>query len=277
MKVVLFCGGRGLRMREHSEVIPKPMVRIGYRPILWHVMRYYAHFGHREFILCLGYRGDAIKDYFLHYDEALSNDFVLSDGGRTVDLLGSDISDWRITFADTGLESSIGERLRRVRHHLEGEDMFLANYGDTLTDAPLDRIIAEATASGHVATTMSVRPPHSFHIVEADPGGQVLQIRDAQHAGLRINGGSYVFRREIFDYVGRGEELVEEPFERLLAADLLGTYVYDGFWVSLDTLKDLQTLQDVEERGAAPWAVWRPGSSKPGVTRAAAPRSGDRE
>lgn len=258
MKVVLFCGGRGLRLREHSEVIPKPMVRIGYRPILWHVMRYYAHFGHREFILCLGYRGDAIKDYFLHYDEALSNDFVLSDGGRTVDLLGSDISDWRITFADTGLESSIGERLRRVRGHLAGEDMFLANYGDTLTDAPLDRIVAEAAAGRYVATAMSVRPPHSFHVVEADPDGHVRRMDDAQHAGLRINGGSYVMRAGIFDFIEPGEDLVDQPFERLLAADLLGAIEYDGFWMSLDTLKDLQTLQDYEERGAAPWAVWRP-------------------
>jgi glucose-1-phosphate cytidylyltransferase len=141
MKVVLFCGGRGLRLREHSEAIPKPMVQIGYRPILWHVMRYYAHYGHRDFILCLGYRADAIKDYFLHYDEAASNDFVLSEGGRRVELLGSDIADWRITFADTGLDTTIGERLRRVRHLLEGEEIFLANYGDTLTDAPLDELV----------------------------------------------------------------------------------------------------------------------------------------
>ena len=120
MKVVLFCGGRGLRLREHSEAVPKPMVQIGYRPILWHVMRYYAHYGYRDFILCLGYRGDAIKDYFLHYDEAVSNDFVLTEGGRRVELLGSDIADWRITFADTGLDTAIGERLRRVRHLLDG-------------------------------------------------------------------------------------------------------------------------------------------------------------
>ena len=143
MKVVLFCGGRGLRLREHSEAIPKPMVPIGYRPILWHVMRYYAHYGHRDFILCLGYRGDAIKDYFLHYSEAVSNDFVLSDGGRQIELLTSDIADWRITFADTGLDTTIGERLRRVRHLLAGEEIFLANYGDTLTDAPLDRLVED--------------------------------------------------------------------------------------------------------------------------------------
>ena len=158
MKVVLFCGGRGIRLRELSEAIPKPMVTIGYRPILWHVMRYYAHFGHRDFILCLGYRADAIKEYFLRYEEALSNDFVLSDGGRQIELLGSDIQDWRITFADTGLDTTIGERLSLVRRHLEGEELFLANYGDTLTDAPLDRIVAEARSSGAVAT-LAQRPP----------------------------------------------------------------------------------------------------------------------
>ena len=153
MKVVLFCGGRGLRLREHSEAIPKPMVQIGYRPILWHVMRYYAHYGHRDFILCLGYRADAIKDYFLHYDEAASNDFVLSEGGRRVELLGSDIADWRITFADTGLDTTIGERLRRVRHLLEGEEIFLANYGDTLTDAPLDELVETFRADTATAAT----------------------------------------------------------------------------------------------------------------------------
>lgn len=264
MKVVLFCGGRGLRLREHSEAIPKPMVRIGYRPILWHVMRYYAHYGHREFILCLGYRADAIKDYFLHYDEAFSNDFVLSDGGRTVDLLGSDIGDWRITFADTGLDSTIGERLRRVRHHLDGEDLFLANYGDTLTDAPLDRIVEDARTLGSVATTLSVRPPYSFHIVESEMDGRVNRIRDAQHAGVRINGGGYVLRPTIFDYLGSGEDLVDEPFERLAAEDRIRAVKHDGFWLSLDTLKDLQTLQDLEERGRSPWAVWRADPNEPG-------------
>ena len=175
MKVVLFCGGRGLRLREHSEAIPKPMVQIGYRPILWHVMRYYAHYGHRDFILCLGYRADAIKDYFLHYDEAASNDFVLSEGGRRVELLGSDIADWRITFADTGLDTTIGERLRRVRHLLEGEEIFLANYGDTLTDAPLDELVETFRADTATAALLAVRPSHSysFHVVDTDADGRV--------------------------------------------------------------------------------------------------------
>src|SRR4051812_32379317 len=137
MKVVLFCGGLGMRMREFSEAVPKPMVPIGYRPILWHVMKYYAHHGHKDFILCLGYKADVIKNYFLEYNECLSNDFVLSKGAKNIELLGRDIDDWNITFVDTGLTSNVGMRLRAVQKHLKGEEMFLANYTDGLSDVPL--------------------------------------------------------------------------------------------------------------------------------------------
>jgi glucose-1-phosphate cytidylyltransferase len=152
MKVVLFCGGRGMRMREYSETIPKPMVPIGPRPIMWHLMRYYAHYGHKDFILCLGYRGDSIKEYFLDYKEWLSNDFVLSGGGSDVELLSSDIDDWRITFVDTGIDANIGQRLRAVRTHLEGEEVFLANYSDGLSDVPLDRVVDFFHQTGGAAT-----------------------------------------------------------------------------------------------------------------------------
>jgi glucose-1-phosphate cytidylyltransferase len=264
MKVVLFCGGRGLRLREHSEAIPKPMVQVGYRPILWHVMRYYAHYGHRDFILCLGYRADAIKDYFLRYSEAVSNDFVLSDGGRRIELLGSDIEDWRITFADTGLDTTIGERLRRVRHLLEGEEIFLANYGDIVTDAPLDRLVDRFRADTAVAALLSVRPSYSFHVVDTAADGRVTALRDVAAADLRVNGGSYLFRRAILDRLDSGEDLVDAPFASLAAEGRLAAYPYDGFWVSLDTLKDLEVLQRLEAQDAAPWAVWRrspPGES----------------
>ncbi|MGC1492550.1 MAG: sugar phosphate nucleotidyltransferase, partial [Candidatus Acidiferrum sp.] len=141
MKVVLFCGGLGMRLREYAENTPKPMVPIGYRPILWHVMKYYAHYGHRDFILCLGYRADAIKHYFLNYDECLSNDFTLSLGGKHLELFHSDIHDWNITFADTGVNANIGMRLKSVEKYLEGEEMFLANYSDGLIDLPLPNFI----------------------------------------------------------------------------------------------------------------------------------------
>jgi glucose-1-phosphate cytidylyltransferase len=141
MKVVLFCGGQGMRLREMPEPVPKPMAPIGYRPLLWHLMKYYAHYGHHDFVLCLGYRADVIKEYFLNYDECVSNDFVLSSGGSNIELLRADIADWRITFVDTGLKSNVGQRLLRVQRYVEGEEIFLANYADGLTDLPLDRVI----------------------------------------------------------------------------------------------------------------------------------------
>jgi glucose-1-phosphate cytidylyltransferase len=260
VKVVLFCGGLGLRLRELSEAIPKPMVTIGYRPILWHVMRYYAHFGHQDFILCLGYRADVIKDYFLHYNEALSNDFVLTGGGRAPELLGRDIDDWRISMVDTGLRANLGQRLRAVEKHLGDDDIFLANYGDTLTDAPLPAFIEDFRAQGKIAAFISVRPSsYSFHLVQLKPGSDRLvgQIEDVRAADVWINGGYFLFRREIFDYIGPGEELVEAPFHRLIERDQLITYRYDGFWAPMDTLKDVQNLETLWESGSPPWALWQ--------------------
>jgi glucose-1-phosphate cytidylyltransferase len=256
MKVVLFCGGQGLRLRDHSDVLPKPMTRIGYRPILWHVMRYYAHYGHRDFVLCLGYRADVIKDYFLHYDEAVSNDFVLT-GGREVEHLSTDIGDWRITFADTGARTLIGQRLLRVRHHLAGEDMFLATYGDCLTDVPLDTVIEQFKASGRVAAFISVPATgYPFELVEYGDGDRVVGVRNPVHAGLRINGGYFVFRPEIFDYIKPGEELVEEPFRRLIAERQLLAVRHDGYWSPMDTLRDVNRLEAEAESGRPPWAPW---------------------
>src|SRR5919106_774644 len=158
MKVVLFCGGLGMRMREFSETIPKPMVPIGNRPILWHLMRYYAHYGHKDFILCLGYRGEAIKSYFVDYKEWLSNDFVLSGSSDRIEMLASDIHDWRITFVETGLSANIGERLLAVRPHLQGEETFLANYADGLSDVPLDKMIDRFRQQRKTAALLATRP-----------------------------------------------------------------------------------------------------------------------
>ncbi len=265
MKVVLFCGGQGLRLREYSEAVPKPMVPIGTRPMLWHLMRYYAHFGHREFVLCLGYQGEVIKNYFRSYDETISNDFVLSDGGRSVELLGSDIDDWRITFASTGLETNVGQRLMAVRRFVEGEPMFLANYGDNLSDANLDEYVADFQRRSEVAAFLSVRPSYTFHIVESDGAGLVTGIEHVHESAIRINGGFFLFRPEIFDYIEPGEELVEEPFRRLIAERQLIAYRYDGFWAPMDTLKDKVMLESLETSGQAPWALWNRGPAGGGA------------
>jgi glucose-1-phosphate cytidylyltransferase len=258
MKVVLFCGGLGLRIRD-AEDIPKPMVHIGYRPILWHVMKYYAHFGHKDFILCLGYKADAIKDYFLNYSEYVSNDFVLSDGGKKLELINSDIQDWRITFADTGTHSNIGQRLKAVQPYLEGEEEFLANYSDGLTDMHLPEQLDHFHQQGKIASFLCVKPNLTYHLVSLEQGnGSLVQnIHSIDNGSVRINGGFFVFNKRIFDYIQDKEELVIEPFHRLLSEKQLIGYPYDGFWASMDTFKDRQQLERHCAGGIAPWELWK--------------------
>jgi glucose-1-phosphate cytidylyltransferase len=258
MKAVLFCGGLGMRIRD-NENVPKPMITIGYRPIVWHLMKYYAHFGVKDFILCLGYRADYVKNYFLTYNECLSNDFTLSDGGRKLELLKSDIGDWRITFVDTGLAANIGQRLKAVEHHLQDEECFFANYADGLTDLNLGEQLAHFHAHDTIASFLSVKPNLSFHFVNADEDGRVRTIEDVARSHLRVNGGFFIFKREIFDYMREGEELVQEPFQRLVEQGGLLAYRYDGFWLAMDTFKDRQRLEELHGQGNAPWQVWNGG------------------
>jgi glucose-1-phosphate cytidylyltransferase len=264
MKVVLFCGGLGTRLREYSETIPEPMVNIGHRPILWHLMKYYAHYGHKDFVLCLGYRGDLIRQFFLTYDECMSNDFELSDGGREIRLYGRDIQDWRITFVDTGLHSNIGQRLQAVEKYLGGDETFMANYSDGLSDLPLGEYVEAFRRSGKIASFLSVRPSQSFHVVSSGDDGLVTDIRAVDSSTFRINGGFFIFKKSIFDYLQAGEELVQEPFQRLIEKRELLAYENRGFWASMDTFKDKQRFDDMEAQGNTPWAVWKPGPARPG-------------
>jgi glucose-1-phosphate cytidylyltransferase len=256
MKVVLFCGGMGMRIREYSDSIPKPMVPIGYRPLLWHVMKYYAHFGHKDFILCLGYKADAVKNYFLNYDECVSNNFVLSNGGHRLKLLNSDIHDWSITFVDTGVASNIGQRLMAVQSYLESEEVFLANYSDGLTDMPLPAYLDHFERLGKIASFLATPPAQSSHVVSVD-GDLAREIRPIARAGILINAGFFIFRQEIFRYMRDGEDLVEEPFRRLIAEEQLIAYRHEGYWACMDTFKDRQQLEDLYNRGDAPWEVWK--------------------
>jgi glucose-1-phosphate cytidylyltransferase len=256
MKVVLFCGGLGTRLRESAGEIPKPMVKIGYRPILWHLMKYYAYFGHKDFVLCLGYKADVIKEFFLKYEEWISNDFTLSEGGKQLDLVNSDIGDWKITFIDAGLHANIGERLVAARRYVEDEEMFLANYSDGLTDLHLPEMIEASRSSGKVASFMAVPPSQTFHLVDVEAGGDVTSIRPISESRLLINGGFFVMRQEIFDYIEPGEELVLEPFARLMKQRQLLGYRYERFWC-MDTFRDQQQLTDIYNAGDAPWEVWK--------------------
>ena len=204
LKVVLFCGGQGLRLREYADgTIPKPMAPIGLRPVLWHVMRYYSHFGVNDFVLCLGHKGEVIKEYFLRYNEAVSNDFVLLQGGRTLELLSTDIEDWRITFADTGQEATIAQRLLSVRRHLENEEIFLANYADVLTDAPLDAS-SRTSAAGTRSPPSSRSARTTRSLVSTDGNDTVSSIRHVRESDVDQRRLLHP-RREIFDYIRPGE------------------------------------------------------------------------
>jgi len=257
MKVVLFCGGLGTRIRDGSGELPKPMVKIGYRPILWHVMKYYAHYGHKDFILCLGYKADTIKEYFLNYNECLSNDFTLSNGGKELHLKQSDISDWNITFVDTGLRSNIGQRLKAVEKYLRDEEIFLANYADGLTDLCLPEMIDYSRKKGKIACFLCVKPSQSFSVVSLRDGDLVEEISYIRDTDITVNGGCFVFKREILDYIKDGEDLVVEPFQRLIKENQLIGYKYDKFFYCMDTFKEQQELNDMFDRGDAPWEVWR--------------------
>ena len=257
MKVVLFCGGQGMRIRDYSDQIPKPLVNIGERPILWHLMKYYSHFGHNEFVLCLGYGAQKIKEFFLRYDEWATNDFILSDGGGKIDLLATDIDQWKITFVDTGQDSNVGERLRRIQPYLGDDEVFLANYADGLSDLPLDAYIDNFLKRDKSACFISVPVPHTFHIVHTRESGDVIGLEPVSTSDVRINAGFFILRRDVFDYMKPGEEFVREPFERLIEDGKLMAHHYDGFWRSMDTFKDKVELERIEASADPPWMIWK--------------------
>jgi glucose-1-phosphate cytidylyltransferase len=263
MKVVLFCGGQGLRLHPSTERIPKPLVQVGGKPILLLLMKYYSFFGHRDFILCLGYKGEEIKKFFLNYDECLSGDFVLSNGSERQKLFKSDIENWKITFAETGLNSNLGERLKAVQKYLDGEEIFLANYADGITDMHLPTMIDFFIKRRKVGCLITVKPSVVFHYVSASKDNYVKEICQLNRTPLRINGGFFVFKKKIFDYIKPGEDLVNEPFQRLIEERELVAYKYDGFWASLDTYKDKQRLDELASKNASFWEIWNHRKSMP--------------
>ena len=255
MKTILFCGGLGTRIRDVAESIPKPMIPIGDKPILWHLMHYYSQFGHKDFVLCLGYKANVIKEFFLNHKPQTYADCVVTGFGKNVEILGDPQQDWRIAMIDTGIWRNIGQRLWAVREHVAGEEMFYANYSDGLCDVNLDEMTETFRASGKLACFIAVRPSFSLHLVDMRPSGKVQRIRASQDANLWINGGFFIFRSAIFDYMQDGEELVETPFQRLIDADQLMAFRHEGFWRPMDTLKDKQVLEDLVDKGTMPWRL----------------------
>jgi glucose-1-phosphate cytidylyltransferase len=247
----------GMRMREFSETIPKPLVPIGNHPILWHLMRYYAHYGHKEFILCLGYKSELIRAFVDGLSGHISHAFISAVSGIKFEFPEDSTADWKITCVDTGLETSVGQRLRAVRSLVSDDEVFLANYVDGLADVPLPALVERFIPSGRLACFASVRPQATFHLVTADSEGTVTEIDHIRSGNLRINGGFFVLRREIFEFIKEGDDLVDLPFRRLIEVGQLMTCRHDGFWACMDTFRERQILEDLCASGHAPWMVWK--------------------
>ncbi|MDD2762735.1 MAG: glucose-1-phosphate cytidylyltransferase [Opitutaceae bacterium] len=259
MKVVILCGGKGTRLREETEFRPKPMVPVGRRPILWHILKIYSHFGHRDFVLCLGHRGDIIKEYFRNYRWHAS-DVTLTLGRKpAVEFHEAPADeDWRITFADTGEQAQTADRVRRIQRYLGDETEFMLTYGDGVGDIDLTALLAHHRRSGKICTITAVRPPGRFGELTLSGDSQVTAFNEKpQTEGGYINGGFMVFSRRIFEHLSDTSEMLEQgPLKRLVQAGQLNAYRHDGFWQPMDTSQELTLLNQLWDSGRAPWKIW---------------------
>lgn len=261
MKVVILCGGYGTRIRDVTDAIPKPLIPIGGLPILWHIMKYYAHWGHAEFILCLGYKGELIKEFFLEY-EPRTRDFTINLGGaRSIQYhTNHSEADWRVTLADTGLNAMTGARVHRIQKYVGADEYFCLTYGDGVGDIDLDALIAFHRSHGKILTVTGVRPPGRFGELVADGQGQVVEFNEKPQAtsGI-ISGGFFVCSRRIFDYLGKEESLVFEqgPMRQLVADGEMMVFEHQGFWQPMDTNREYQLLNSLYDSGKAPWVIWK--------------------
>lgn len=256
MKVVILAGGYGTRIRDVAEELPKPMIPIGPLPILWHVMKIYARYGHTQFIVCLGYKGQIIKQFFLNY-EAYTRDFTVEfgrNGGITYHSEHEE-ADWSITLADTGLRAMTGARIRRIRRYVDGED-FLLTYGDGVSDLDIARLVAFHNSHGRVLTVTGVRPAGRFGEMVGAAGGRVTEFNEKPQATAgRVSGGFFVASSRLFEYLDDREDLVfeQEPMKQLVQEGQLMMYEHDGFWQPMDTSREFQLLNALYDSGRAPW------------------------
>ena len=257
MKVVILCGGFGTRLREETEIRPKPMVEVGGKPILWHIMKTFAHHGFNEFILCLGYKGDVIKNYFLNY-QYLNNDFTIELGTGKIETHNNhDEEGWRVTLVDTGQNAMTGARVKRVEPYIDG-DRFMLTYGDGVTDLDVNDLLNFHQASGKIGTVTGVSPPSHYGEL-AIAGEQVVSFQEKpQTQDSFISGGYFVLNREFFQYLSDDQDCVleREPLERLAQEGQLGVYTHRGFWQCMDTYRDYVYLNGLWDQGNAQWKVW---------------------
>lgn len=256
MKTVIFAGGYGTRLQEVTVSTPKPMVEIGHQPILWHIMKSYAAFGHKEFIVTLGYKSSVIKDYFLNYK--LKNSSLSIDlKSNNVDVYGDIADDWHVHLIETGEDTLTGGRLKRVKEYV-GNETFMLTYGDGVSDIDIDKLVAFHKSHGKLATLSAVRPPAKFGALDISDSGAVEHFSEKpMHGEVSVNGGFFVLEPEIFDYLDGDQTSFErEPLERLAADGQLMAYEHTGFWQCMDTLRDMKALEALWDGGNAPWKRW---------------------
>ncbi len=260
MKTVILCGGYGTRIRDVAENIPKPMIPIGRFPILWHIMKYYSTFGHKDFILCLGYKSEIIKEFFINYREMVS-DLTIKLGEVQSRIYHADFaeSDWSITLAETGLNAMTGARIKRIRNYIGSDETFMLTYGDGVGDINIDDLIKFHNSHGKVLTVTGVQPPGRFGELEMKGSGLVTGFNEKpQISGGFINGGFFVCNRKLFDYLDDREELVfeKDPIHKVVTDEQLLVYKHNGFWQPMDTSREYQLLNDMYNNGTAPWVRW---------------------
>ena len=255
MKVILLAGGLGTRMREETEYKPKPMVEVGGKPVLWHLMKLFAAYELNDFVVCTGYRGDVIKDYFLNYN-ARVNDFTAHLGQSShIEVHGQHAeTDWKVTVADTGATTMTGGRVKRVGKYLDGR--FMVTYGDGLADIELKKLIAFHESHGKLATVTTVRPLSRFGVMDLDKNGQVQRFREKPQTDDYVNAGFFVFEPEVLNYLDEECVLEQAPLERLAAEGQLMAYRHEGFWQPMDTYREFTMLNEMWDSGDAPWKVW---------------------
>jgi glucose-1-phosphate cytidylyltransferase len=257
MKTVILCGGQGTRLREETEFRPKPLVEIGGRPVLWHIMKAFSHSGFREFVLCLGYRGNMIKEYFLNYEE-MNNDFTIKLGERhSIQFHGShEEQDFQVTLSDTGQDCMTGGRVKKIERFID-DDIFMLTYGDGVADLDIGELLAFHQSHGKLATISVVRPTSRFGVLDLDNSNKVLDFSEKPQMDSWASAGFFVLNRRVFDYLGGDDCILErEPLMRLAEEQQLMAFRHNGFFFAMDTYREYLYLNELWESGEAPWKIW---------------------